>query len=426
MQPLQFTSEDFKSPERLERLFQRLNYALAQYAAPTPVQPDLNALAMSVAPLIKAQLQAPGVAPLNLQSLLPATGEGAPIVDTHANRATATYDPDNYSVGQLYFESDRIVMYVVVLSSGVNIWRYAGGTYYAATASQPTDLGANDAGFRFVDSTADTQIEYFWSGTEWLTIDYLQEVIDGATNSITQVRVSRHLTTGLAAVGFGLRETFQLEDAAGQTEDAVSFDTDWTNATSGSETSRWAVRLRDAGAAMAIYFAALVTDIRFRVGGFFGIITHANTATRTYTLANATGNIPVLPTAASTETGTGAIVRTTSPTIVTPTIASFTNATHSHQNAAGGGTLDAAAIAAGTLAVARGGTGVGSFAASGIPFESAGALTSSTNLTYNGTDLISLGSLQFGAFTAIGAETVTGYITAKDAGGTSRKLAVVA
>lgn len=38
-------------------------------------------------------------------------------------------------------------------------------------------------------------------------------------------------------------------------------------------------------------------------------------------------------------TGTGLIVLASSPTIVTPTIASFANATHSHQNAAGGGTL---------------------------------------------------------------------------------------
>ena len=43
-------------------------------------------------------------------------------------------------------------------------------------------------------------------------------------------------------------------------------------------------------------------------------------------------------------TGTGAPVRTTSPTIVTPTIASFTNATHTHTNAAGGGVLDLSAI----------------------------------------------------------------------------------
>jgi hypothetical protein len=53
--------------------------------------------------------------------------------------------------------------------------------------------------------------------------------------------------------------------------------------------------------------------------------------------------------------GTGAVVLATSPTITTPTIASFANANHNHQSAAGGGTLDAAAIGSGLLGLARGG-----------------------------------------------------------------------
>lgn len=47
-----------------------------------------------------------------------------------------------------------------------------------------------------------------------------------------------------------------------------------------------------------------------------------------------------------TKTGTGnQAVMSQSPTIVTPTIASFANSTHSHVNAAGGGTLSEAALA---------------------------------------------------------------------------------
>jgi len=54
------------------------------------------------------------------------------------------------------------------------------------------------------------------------------------------------------------------------------------------------------------------------------------------------------------KTGGGAtVVMQDSPTITTPNVDSFANAQHTHQNAAGGGTLDAAAIAAGTLDVAR-------------------------------------------------------------------------
>ena len=44
-------------------------------------------------------------------------------------------------------------------------------------------------------------------------------------------------------------------------------------------------------------------------------------------------------TGVTTSTGTTNVVLSGSPTIVTPTIASFTNATHNHQAAAGGGTL---------------------------------------------------------------------------------------
>lgn len=44
-------------------------------------------------------------------------------------------------------------------------------------------------------------------------------------------------------------------------------------------------------------------------------------------------------------------------TLTTPSIASFTNATHNHQNNAGGGTLDASVISTGTIATARLGSG---------------------------------------------------------------------
>lgn len=58
---------------------------------------------------------------------------------------------------------------------------------------------------------------------------------------------------------------------------------------------------------------------------------------------------------------TGDIVGTTdsqtltNKTLTTPTIGDMTNATHDHEDAAGGGTLDAAAIGSGTLAHERGG-----------------------------------------------------------------------
>ncbi len=68
--------------------------------------------------------------------------------------------------------------------------------------------------------------------------------------------------------------------------------------------------------------------------------------------AGATALIELSDVDAKTGTGT-TVVMQGSPTLTTPVIADLTSATHSHQNAAGGGTLDAAAIAAGTLDSAR-------------------------------------------------------------------------
>lgn len=52
-----------------------------------------------------------------------------------------------------------------------------------------------------------------------------------------------------------------------------------------------------------------------------------------------------LASAVTNETGTGALVFGTSPTIVTPTIASFANANHDHSNSAGGANLTGTAFA---------------------------------------------------------------------------------
>lgn len=68
------------------------------------------------------------------------------------------------------------------------------------------------------------------------------------------------------------------------------------------------------------------------------------TAATVTTNANLTGVITSIGNATSiaSQTGTGTkFVVDTSPTIVTPTIASFTNATHNHTNAVGGGQLTA-------------------------------------------------------------------------------------
>lgn len=106
--------------------------------------------------------------------------------------------------------------------------------------------------------------------------------------------------SGNGAAGLGIRHLVQLENAAGAFHDAAKVEHVWDDATDTSEDCR--------------------TDFSVMVAGSF---------VKQLTLD-----------------GSGA-------TIITPTIASFVNAGHSHQNAAGGATLDAAAIAAGTFPTAR-------------------------------------------------------------------------
>jgi hypothetical protein len=66
-----------------------------------------------------------------------------------------------------------------------------------------------------------------------------------------------------------------------------------------------------------------------------------------------------------------------SPTFTgSPVIPSFSSAQHNHQNASGGGTLDGAAIASGTIAKARGGTGADN---SSVTFPASGTITVSTD-----------------------------------------------
>lgn len=131
----------------------------------------------------------------------------------------------------------------------------------------------------------------------------------------------------------------------------------------------------------------------------------------------------------SDETGGGGVVVfSASPTITTPTIASFVNSTHSHQNAAGGGVLDAAAISTGTISNART-TAASTNTASAIVTRDAngdfamGALTSAGNVllvntSSSSTGVITKGGARFvhnfaygnnGTVTPSGANTFLGF-----------------
>lgn len=98
-----------------------------------------------------------------------------------------------------------------------------------------------------------------------------------------------------------------------------------------ASTNSTAAMVVGTGASLAASGSGTITATAVPVGGISGL---------------GAGVATLLGAASS---GTGAPLGGTSPTITTPTVASFVNATHTHQNAAGGGTLDGAAIASGTV-----------------------------------------------------------------------------
>lgn len=104
--------------------------------------------------------------------------------------------------------------------------------------------------------------------------------------------------------------------------------------------SAWAPSSSCGGGGGSSAFSALTTSTNSTA-----TMTVGTGASLTFSGSGVINANQVFGTAISAITGSGSLVLATSPAIVTPTIASFVNATHNHQNAAGGGTLAEAALA---------------------------------------------------------------------------------
>lgn len=181
---VRFSIDDLRTPESLERVLRQFQSALGISTTATSTAPDLNKLIAQLAPMIRSELQAGGDAPLNLQSLLPSQGNGQILEDTHANRLTL-YPPTNYPVGTVFFETDRLIVYVVYSSSGSLVWKYVAGEYYDTFAARPTDLTTNDIGYLYIPTE---HLHWCrWSGSAWKILD---------DNSGTFIDSARALGTG--------------------------------------------------------------------------------------------------------------------------------------------------------------------------------------------------------------------------------------
>ncbi len=109
---------------------------------------------------ISDALRSSGVAPLILSGL-PGSGGASILIDTWANLPPAPSRP----IGDLFWASDRTVLYMVQAVSGANTWVYTTGTARTTLAGIITGLGTNDAGF--LNFITDYSHTLRWSGSAW-------------------------------------------------------------------------------------------------------------------------------------------------------------------------------------------------------------------------------------------------------------------
>lgn len=223
-------------------------------------------------------------------------GNPAFIVGTHAIRIT-TYGSASGPIGLAFVETDRNAIYVITNATGPKQWQFFAGSMVNSSANRPADLALPDAGFQFIQTDAFQETEYIWTGLKWATIGgYLQEIIDNATNTITTLSALRHKTSGAAANGFGLAGITELQDSAGTVRTASSDTVAWSNAGTNSTARQWWLRV--AGTLTALMglessgnLSIIGAFLWKNATNFFGTLLHANTANRSYTFPDATGNI---------------------------------------------------------------------------------------------------------------------------------------
>lgn len=223
-----FSQSDLTTPERTERVLRLFEKAINSRVAVKPEGQSLGPLIRQVAPLISRELQANGSAPLNLTDLLPSGSGNLVIEGTHSNRLVSFTPPA--SVGLLFWETDRNVLYVSVLVSGSIVWHYAAGTYENVIASRPSDLGVNDIGFNFV--ATDDETLSVWDGSAWIEIGSSQYpvVIDtvaltGQTADIAPTMFVDSDVVGTFRCNYYL-ETTTAHPTAGDVELEVAFTDD--------------------------------------------------------------------------------------------------------------------------------------------------------------------------------------------------------
>lgn len=153
---LTFNVEDLRTPDRLERVLRQIEGLAREQPQPDI---DLGALANALEPSVQSQVQ-------SLITINNPEGAGLFIVDTHFAKQNLK-PPIAYDEGTAFYETDREVVFVNEIVNAAHVWRYFGGEYNDTIDNIPSDLGTEDANYRFLDTA--TGVKYRWDGDEWLS-----------------------------------------------------------------------------------------------------------------------------------------------------------------------------------------------------------------------------------------------------------------
>ena len=74
-----------------------------------------------------------------------------------------------------------------------------------------------------------------------------EEIADAVTNAVTFSQRHSHITSGTAAIGFGVGEEYELENASGTNRVASTLETTWSDPVDATEDATWKLRLIRAG-----------------------------------------------------------------------------------------------------------------------------------------------------------------------------------
>lgn len=166
-----FSSTDLQTPSGIERVLRQfqteVDCVAAEKRAVDAQLARINspAFAQSLAPYLQQTFQAGGNYALNITNLIGGNSPPALFEDTHANRPTL-YPPGSYSIGTLFYETDRTVLYAIAInSSGVRVWQYVAGVAISTLAAIPADLTTSDSGL--LAWTSDVSHLFRWTGSAW-------------------------------------------------------------------------------------------------------------------------------------------------------------------------------------------------------------------------------------------------------------------